>query len=341
MHITVIGTGYVGLVTGACLADSGNEVCCHDIDAAKIAKLLQGEIPIYEPGLAEIVSRNKADGRLSFTTDLAQAMRDAEVCFVAVGTPADQDGSADRRYVTEAVAGLARAMRGPLVIAIKSTVPVGTCAKMRAVVEDELKARKVEFSFDVVFNPEFLKEGKAIEDFMRPDRIVVGGENELGLKTMEAIYSPFIRNGHPYLVMDIASAEMTKYAANAMLATRISFMNELAQICDKTGADIMKVRTGIGTDRRIGMDFLHPGVGYGGSCFPKDVKALARLAVESDCAADILDAVERVNRHQKVLLANRVIARLTATCAASALPYGAWRSRPTPTTSARPRRWRS
>jgi len=309
MHITVIGTGYVGLVTGACLADSGNEVCCHDIDAAKIAKLLQGEIPIYEPGLAEIVSRNKADGRLSFTTDLAQAMRDAEVCFVAVGTPADQDGSADRRYVTEAVAGLARAMRGPLVIAIKSTVPVGTCAKMRAVVEDELKARKVEFSFDVVFNPEFLKEGKAIEDFMRPDRIVVGGENELGLKTMEAIYSPFIRNGHPYLVMDIASAEMTKYAANAMLATRISFMNELAQICDKTGADIMKVRTGIGTDRRIGMDFLHPGVGYGGSCFPKDVKALARLAVESDCAADILDAVERVNRHQKVLLANRVIAR--------------------------------
>jgi len=309
MHVTVIGTGYVGLVTGTCLSDVGNNVCCHDIDERKIGMLRRGEIPIYEPSLAELVRRNVKDERLRFTTDLANAISESDVCFVAVGTPSDQDGSADRRYVTEAVAGIARHMQRPLVIAVKSTVPVGTCAKMRAVVEEQLAARGVSIPFDVVFNPEFLKEGKAVEDFMRPDRIVIGGENEMGLKAMEAIYGPFIRNGHPYIVMDVASAEMTKYAANCMLATRISLMNELAQICDRVGADIMKVRAGIGTDRRIGMDFLYAGVGYGGSCFPKDVKALSRLAVESDCAADILDAVERVNRHQKVMLANRIIAR--------------------------------
>lgn len=309
MRVTVIGTGYVGLVTGTCLADVGNDVVCHDVDAAKIARLAAGEIPIYEPGLAEIVRRNLRDGRLRFTTDLAAAVAACEICFVAVGTPPGEDGSADKRYVAEAVAGVAGAMTGPLVLVIKSTVPVGTCRRMRDVVAEVLAERGVRHAFEVVSNPEFLKEGKAVEDFMRPDRIVVGAEGERGRAAMRAVYGPFVRNGHPILFMDLASSEMTKYAANVMLATRISLMNELAQVCEKVGADIMMVRQGIGTDQRIGMDFLYAGVGYGGSCFPKDVKALSRLAVEADCPADILDAVDRVNRHQKVVLANRVLAR--------------------------------
>jgi UDPglucose 6-dehydrogenase len=309
MRLTVIGTGYVGLVTGTGFAEIGNDVVCHDIDGAKIERLRAGELPIYEPGLAELVRRNLRDARLRFTTDLADAVAEAEVCIIAVGTPGDNDGSADRRYVLEAVASMARVMRGPLVVVIKSTVPVGTCHRLRDVISEVLRERGVTHAFDVVSNPEFLKEGKAVEDFMRPDRIVVGADAPRAREVMRQIYAPFLRNGHPLLFMDVPSAEMTKYAANVMLATRISLMNELAQLCDKVGADIMQVRQGIGTDRRIGMDFLYPGIGYGGSCFPKDVRALARLAVEADLPADILDAVDRVNRHQKLVIANRVIAR--------------------------------
>jgi len=309
MRIAVVGTGYVGLVTGTCLSDVGNDVVCHDVDTTKIDRLRTGDIPIYEPGLSEIVKRNQRDGRLRFTSDLGEALAGAEVCFIAVGTPGDQDGSADRRFVAEAVTAVARLMAGPLVIVMKSTVPVGSCRRMHDVVAEVLRERGVSIPFELVSNPEFLKEGKAIEDFMRPDRIVVGTDSEHGREVMRQIYSTFVRNGHSLIFMDIPSAEMTKYAANAMLATRISLMNELAQICDRVGADIMSVRQGIGTDRRIGMDFLYPGIGYGGSCFPKDVRALARLAVEADVPADILDAVDRVNRHQKVVLANRLIAR--------------------------------
>ncbi len=309
MRINVIGTGYVGLVAGTCLAEVGNDVVCHDIDAGKVERLRRGEIPIYEPGLGELVARNLKDKRLAFTTNLAEAVNGAAVCFIAVGTPGDQDGAADRRYVLEAVIAVARVMTGPLTIVMKSTVPVGTCQMMRDVVAETLRERKVNFDFDVVSNPEFLKEGKAVDDFMRPDRIVVGADRASSRELMTEIYSTFVRNGHPLVFMDVRSAEMTKYAANVMLATRISLMNELAQICDKVGADIMQVRQGIGTDARIGMDFLYPGIGYGGSCFPKDVRALSRLAVEADLPGNILDAVDRVNRHQKVLLANRIIQR--------------------------------
>ncbi len=309
MRIAVIGTGYVGLVTGTCLAEIGNEVVCHDIDADKIERLRRGELPIFEPGLEELLERNLRELRLSFTRDLEEAIAGVEVCFVAVGTPGDQDGSADRRYVIDAVTSIAKVMSAPLVIVMKSTVPVGTCARMRDVVAEVLRARGVAFDFDIVSNPEFLKEGKAVSDFQRPDRIVIGADSERARAMMRSVYSTFMRNGHPILFMDIPSAEMTKYAANAMLATRISLMNELAQICERVGADIMNVRQGIGTDKRIGMDFLYAGIGYGGSCFPKDVRALSRLAMESDAPADILDAVDAVNRHQKVVLANRVIAR--------------------------------
>jgi UDPglucose 6-dehydrogenase len=309
MRITVVGTGYVGLVTGTCLAEVGNDVVCHDIDQRKIDRLVGGEVPIYEPGLVELVKRNLADGRLRFTTKIDEAVAGAEVCFIAVGTPADHDGSADRRYVIEAVESVARAMSGPLVIAVKSTVPVGTCDRLRDVVADILRQRQKIFVFDVVSNPEFLKEGKAVEDFMRPDRIVVGAATDHGAQTMRSIYSVFIQNGHPFLLMTVRSSEMSKYAANVMLATRISLMNEIAQICERMGADIAEVRQGIGSDKRIGMAFLYAGIGYGGSCFPKDVKALARLAVECDCPGDILDAVDKVNRHQKVSLANRAITR--------------------------------
>ncbi len=311
MRITVVGTGYVGLVTGTCLADIGHEVACMDVDPSKIEVLKKGELPIYEPGLEEMVKRNLHDARLRFTTDLADALKGSEVCFIAVGTPMDQDGSADRRYVTEAVQTIAKLMQGPLTIVIKSTVPVGTCHRAKEVVAEILRERGVKHDFDVVSNPEFLKEGKAVPDFMRPDRIVVGVDvqGQLGDQSMRSVYASFIRNGHAYLTMDVRSSEMTKYASNVMLATRISLMNELAHICDRVGADIMEVRRGVGSDSRIGMAFLYAGVGYGGSCFPKDVRALSRLAAESDYGADILEAVERVNRHQKISLANRVIAR--------------------------------
>ncbi len=305
MRITVIGTGYVGLVTGTCLSDMGNDVTCLDIDENKIAALGRGEMPIYEPGLAELVQRNVRDQRLRFATELAGAVAGSEVAFIAVGTPPDEDGSADRRHVLAAARSVAGAATGPLVIAVKSTVPVGTCDEVEAVAREHSP-----HTIDVVSNPEFLKEGKAVEDFMRPDRIVVGVHSESAESVMRRLYEPFVRNGHPLLFMDRRSSEMTKYAANVMLATRISLVNEIAQICERLGADIRHVRRGVGSDKRIGMSFLYAGIGYGGSCFPKDVKALSSMAVESDCPADILDAVEKVNRHQKMVLANRVIAHL-------------------------------
>ncbi len=307
MRIAIVGTGYVGLVTGTGLADMGNEVVCQDLAAEKIATLNRGEMPIFEPGLAELVARNTRDGRLRFTTDLDAALKHAELCFIAVGTPPDEDGSADRRHVFAVAERLADLMAAPLTVVVKSTVPVGTCDRVQALISERLAARGVTLPFDVVSNPEFLKEGKAIEDFLRPDRIVVGVASERAEQVMRELYRPFVQNGHPLVVMTVHSSEMTKYAANVMLATRISLMNELAQICERVGADITDVRRGIGTDKRIGMSFLYAGAGYGGSCFPKDVKALSRMAIEADCPADILDAVDRVNRHQKILLANRIL----------------------------------
>lgn len=306
MRISVVGTGYVGLVTGTCLADMGNTVTCHDIDEDKITRLQRGQIPIYEPGLTELVQSNLAGGRLHFTTDLSRALHESEVCFIAVGTPPAEDGSADLRHVLAVAGAIAKAMQGPLVVAVKSTVPVGTCDKVRELIALTLSERGVAHDFDVVSNPEFLKEGMAVEDFMRPDRIVLGAGSERGAEVMRRLYKPFIRNGHPFLVMDVRSSEMTKYASNVMLATRISLINELARICEGVGADVAAVRQGMGADKRIGMAFLYAGLGYGGSCFPKDVQALARLAREHVVDAKILDAVEHVNARQKALLAERI-----------------------------------
>ncbi len=307
MKVTIIGTGYVGLVTGTCLAEMGHTVSCVDIDESKIACLNRGEMPIYEPGLEELVSRNKDGGRLSFTTSLQEALPGSQICFIAVGTPPDEDGSADRRYVLAAAKNIGELATEELVVAVKSTVPVGTCDRVKDVLDAELKKRNADFNIHVVSNPEFLKEGMAVQDFMRPDRIVIGFNHENASQAMCKLYSGFTRNGHPILLMSIRSSEMTKYAANAMLATRISFMNELARLCDAIGADIMDIRRGMGTDSRIGMPFLYAGIGYGGSCFPKDVKALAQVALEADCTANILEAVEHVNKHQKMFLANRII----------------------------------
>ena len=307
MKVTVIGTGYVGLVTGTCLAEMGNTVTCVDIDPRKIEMLNRGELPIYEPGLDELVHRNADSGRLNFTLELSDSIPESDVAFIAVGTPPDEDGSADRRYVLEAATSIANLVTRDLVVAVKSTVPVGTCDRVQDAIDDVLKERGVDFKVTVVSNPEFLKEGKAVEDFMRPDRIVVGANDETSAATMHRLYQPFVRNGHPVIQMSVRSSEMTKYAANVMLATRISLINELARLCDSIGADIMDIRKGIGTDRRIGMEFLYAGIGYGGSCFPKDVKALAQVALEADSTAHVLEAVEQVNKQQKLVLANRII----------------------------------
>jgi len=294
MRIAVIGTGYVGLVAGTCFAESGNTVTCVDIDEDKVNRLREGQVPIYEPGLEELLRRNFRDGRLSFTTDYADAIKDAQVAFIAVGTPPDQDGSADVRYVLAAAKSIAENMQGYVVIVDKSTVPVGTAMKVRDTV-----AANTDHEFDVVSNPEFLKEGAAIDDFLRPDRVVVGSQSERAAKVMQELYEPFVRTGNPIIHMDVASAELTKYAANAMLATRISFMNEIANICGLTGADVDAVRRGIGSDDRIGSRFLFAGVGYGGSCFPKDVQAIVKTASDHDYDFQILKAVESVNERQK------------------------------------------
>ncbi|MCL6263667.1 UDP-glucose/GDP-mannose dehydrogenase family protein [Craterilacuibacter sp. RT1T] len=307
--ITVIGSGYVGLVTGTCLAEMGNHVLCLDVDPTKIELLQQGGIPIYEPGLDEMVRRNAAAGRLSFTTDVAESVAFGEIQFIAVGTPPDEDGSADLQYVLAAARNIAHHMDGYRVVVDKSTVPVGTADKVKTAMLEVLAERGAALPFSVVSNPEFLKEGAAIEDFMKPDRIIVGAEDEQAIATMRRLYAPFQRNHERILCMDVRSAELTKYAANAMLATRISFMNELANLAETLGADIEWVRKGIGADPRIGYHFLYPGTGYGGSCFPKDVKALVASGREHGHAMRVLNAVEAANDAQKLRLVNKVVAR--------------------------------
>ncbi|CAG1014973.1 partial UDPglucose 6-dehydrogenase, partial [Burkholderiaceae bacterium] len=309
MKITVIGTGYVGLVTGACLAEMGNHVVCLDLDAEKIRVLEEGGIPIHEPGLLEVVQRNRAARRLQFTTDVAAAVNHGTLQFIGVGTPPDEDGSADLSHVLAAARNVGRHMTDYKVIIDKSTVPVGTADRVQAAVAEELAARGMALEFAVVSNPEFLKEGNAVEDFMRPERIVVGADDERAVLLMRALYSPFIRNRDRLLVMDVKSAEFTKYAANAMLATRISFMNELALLAEKVGADIELVRKGIGSDPRIGYHFLYAGAGYGGSCFPKDVKALLKTSSETGLELKVLRAVEAANEHQKHVLVEKIVAR--------------------------------
>ena len=301
MNISVIGTGYVGLVVGACLAETGNNVCCADIDVRKIGRLKQGEMPIYEPGLESLVERNQKEGRLSFTSDLAESISFAEVVFLAVGTPPGEDGSADLKHVLEAATLVGRHMSRETVVVTKSTVPVGSSARIAKAV-----AAEATFPFPVCSNPEFLKEGDAVDDFMRPDRVILGVESVHARRVMTELYAPFVRTGKPILLMDISSAEMTKYAANGMLATRISFMNEIANLCDKLGANVDFVRRGIGSDSRIGPSFLFPGPGYGGSCFPKDVKALVRMGAESGVRLDVLAAVESTNERQKRLLVEKL-----------------------------------
>ncbi|MFZ5507909.1 MAG: UDP-glucose dehydrogenase family protein [Pseudomonadota bacterium] len=309
MKITVIGTGYVGLVSGACMAEMGNDVLCLDLDPEKIRILKEGGIPIHEPGLDAVVARNVEAGRLHFTTDVAEAVRFGTIQFIAVGTPPDEDGSADLQYVLSAARNIGRLMTDYKVVVDKSTVPVGTADKVKAAIADELAKRGQEMEFAVVSNPEFLKEGAAVEDFMRPDRIVVGADDERAIHLMRALYAPFQRNRDKLVVMDVRSAELTKYAANAMLATRISFMNELALLADRMGADIEMVRQGIGSDPRIGYHFLYAGCGYGGSCFPKDVKALIRTARENGQDLKVLQAVEDANDVQKMVLVDKIVAK--------------------------------
>jgi UDPglucose 6-dehydrogenase len=303
MKIAVIGTGYVGLVAGACLAENGNDVICVDKDASKVRALQRGRIPIYEPGLEELVRRNRAEKRLTFTTDLPKGVRNSQIVFIAVGTPTGEDGSADLRHVLEVARQIGKAMNGYKVIVDKSTVPVGTSEKVREVVKKETA-----HPFSVVSNPEFLKQGAAIEDFMKPDRVVIGAEDQRAAEIMKELYAPFTRTGAPIMMMDCASAELCKYAANAMLATRISFMNEVANVCEVVGADVDQVRRAVASDRRIGPAFLFPGVGYGGSCFPKDVKAMMRFASSMNYEFEILRAVESVNERQKV----RLLAKMKA-----------------------------
>lgn len=309
MKLTVIGTGYVGLVSGACLADVGNQVLCLDVDPRKIDILKSGGIPIYEPGLKEIVANNVAAGRLRFTTDIQEAVAFGDIQMIAVGTPPGEDGSADLQYVVAAARNVGKYMTSPKILLDKSTVPVGTADKVREAIAEELAKRGSTTSFSVVSNPEFLKEGAAVEDFMRPDRIIIGADSADAVEAMRKLYAPFQRNHDRIMVMDVRSAELTKYAANAMLATRISFMNELALLAEKLGADIEAVRKGIGSDPRIGYHFLYPGIGYGGSCFPKDVQALQRTATQAGLDLKLLNAVEQVNYAQKHVLTHKIVKR--------------------------------
>ena len=306
MKITIVGTGYVGLVTGTCFSEVGIAVTCVDIDQKKIDGLKEGIMPIYEPGLETMVLKNVEKGRLSFSTSLKESIQDSEAVFIAVGTPPGEDGSADLKYVLAVAREVGQHMNDYLVVVTKSTVPVGTAEKVRFAVAEELQKRNSDLTFDVASNPEFLKEGAAIQDFLKPDRIVVGIETEKGQKIMEKLYKPFLLNGHPIIFMDVPSAEMTKYAANSMLATKISFMNDIANLCEIMGADVNMVRKGIGSDSRIGTKFIYPGVGYGGSCFPKDVKALIKTAQENGYPMRVLQSVEDVNDDQKSVLVNKV-----------------------------------
>ena len=307
MNIAIVGTGYVGLVSGTCFADTGANVTCIDVDEKKIERLNNGEIPIYEPGLDELVVKNVKAGRLKFSSDLASVLNDQEIVFSAVGTPPDEDGSADLKYVLQVAKTIGENLNRYLVVVTKSTVPVGTARKVRETIQAELDKRGVDITFDVASNPEFLKEGNAIKDFMSPDRVVVGIESEKAKKTLTKLYKPFLINNFRVIFMDIPSAEMTKYAANSMLATRISFMNDIANLCELVGADVNMVRQGIGADTRIGRKFLYAGCGYGGSCFPKDVKALIKTADKAGYSMEVLKAVERVNERQKHVLFNKLV----------------------------------
>jgi len=309
MNITVIGSGYVGLVSGTCFSEMGNRVTCVDIDPFKIDKLNNGIVPIFEPGLETLILKNVKNKNLIFTTKLSEALKNSDIAFIAVGTPMGDDGSADLQYVLAVAKSIGQLMQKRLIVVDKSTVPVGTADKVKAVIQKELDVRSSDLQFDVVSNPEFLKEGAAINDFMKPDRIVVGADSEFAFKKMKELYSPFFRSHDRFITMDIRSAEMTKYAANAMLATKISFMNEIANICEKVGADANQVRIGIGSDQRIGYSFIYPGVGYGGSCFPKDVKALTKIAEENGYTAELITAVEQVNDAQKLVIAQKIVNR--------------------------------
>lgn len=309
MKISIIGTGYVGLVTGTCMAQMGNTVICVDVDEGKIENLKKGIIPIYEPGLETMVLENFRLGTLHFTTSIREALDNSEICCIAVGTPTGENGSADLKYVLQVARDIGRNMSHYMIVVDKSTVPVGTADKVRESIVLELAKRNLQIPFDVISNPEFLKEGAAIEDFMRPDRVVVGADNPKALEKIKELYEPFTRSHERLIAMDIRSAEMTKYAANAMLATKISFMNEIANICERVGADVNKVRVGIGSDSRIGYSFIYPGCGFGGSCFPKDVRALERLALENGYTPEMLRAVQVVNECQKKALAEKVVKR--------------------------------
>ena len=307
MKIAVVGTGYVGLVVGTCLAEMGNDVICVDVKKDRIEKLQQGIIPIFEPRLTDLVTENLQKKTLSFTTEIKPAIEKSKICFIAVGTPMGEDGSADLQYVLNVANEIGQYMIAPMIIVDKSTVPVGTAEKVRAEIQKQLDARHLNLAFDVVSNPEFLKEGAACEDFLHPDRVVIGAENQKSFEIMHELYAPFILNENAFITMDTKSAELTKYAANAMLATKISFINEIANICEHVGADVNKVRKGIGSDKRIGYKFIYPGCGYGGSCFPKDVQALIRSSVEYGYQPKILNSVEEVNFEQKQLLAKKIV----------------------------------
>ncbi|MGE0021411.1 MAG: UDP-glucose/GDP-mannose dehydrogenase family protein [Draconibacterium sp.] len=306
MKIAIVGTGYVGLVSGTCFAETGIDVVCVDIDKRKIDLLNNGHIPIYEPGLEDIYKKNVEKGRLTFSTSLSDNIKDTDAVFIAVGTPPDEDGSADLKYVLGVAREIGKNIDHYMVIVTKSTVPVGTSVKVKNAILDELKKRGVDIPFDVASNPEFLKEGSAVDDFLKPDRIVIGTESDMAQKVMNRLYKPFLLNGHPILFMDITSSEMTKYAANSMLATKISFINDIANLCEIVGADVDAVRRGIGSDARIGYKFIYPGTGYGGSCFPKDVQALVRTADENGYSLEILKAVESVNYRQKTVLFSKI-----------------------------------
>lgn len=309
MNITVVGSGYVGLVTGTCFAEMGNHVTCIDIDRDKIEKLKKGIIPIYEPGLEAMVAKNVENGSLYFSTNLEDGMKKSKVIFIAVGTPMGEDGSADLQYVLSVASEIGQKMHKPIIVVDKSTVPVGTADKVAEVISKELKQRDEDIEFHVVSNPEFLKEGAALQDFMKPDRIVIGADNDMAFETMRDLYAPFTVNHDRMIEMDVRSAEMTKYVANAMLATKISFMNEIANICELVDADVNQVRIGIGSDSRIGYSFIYPGSGYGGSCFPKDVKALKKIAEDQGYDAGLISSVEAVNDKQKLVIAEKIVKR--------------------------------
>ena len=322
MKLVIVGTGYVGLVSGTCFAEMGNKVTCVDIDTTKIEKLTKGIIPIYEPGLEAMVLKNIQEKSLFFTTNLEESLQSAEIVFIAVGTPMGEDGSADLQYVVSVAKSIGKNMNRTLVVVNKSTVPIGTADKVREAIQNELNDRKSNLTFDVVSNPEFLKEGDAINDFMKPDRVVIGSDSNEAIEKMKQLYAPFCMSHDRFIAMDIRSAEMTKYAANAMLATKISFMNEIANICERVGADANQVRIGIGSDARIGYSFIYPGAGYGGSCFPKDVKALKKIAEEYHYKAKLITSVEEVNDTQKLVIANKIIKRFGENL--SGFTFGIW-----------------